>query len=356
MDVLIIKLTSMGDLVQALPALTDAQRARPELRFDWVVDEAFAEVPAWHSAVRDVVTTAHRRWRRSASAGELGSELRGFVGRLREREYDAVIDAQTNLKSALVTRLARGTRYGPDARGVSEWGAHLAYEHRLPLPRRQLAIARWRQLLAQALGYPLPRTPADFGLADKAWPEPDIDLPQDPFLVFVHNASWPNKGWPELYWRRLLERALRAGYEVVLPWGTAGEEAQARRLAEGHAHARVLPRLQLTALAAVFLRSRGAVCVDTGLAHVSAALDVPTVTLYGATDPRLIGATGGNSTHLVAQGYPCIPCYRRRCRVPGYSGPEAQCMKRLLPERVWAALTAQIARQAEHPIAIGDTA
>ncbi|MGK2915532.1 MAG: D-glycero-beta-D-manno-heptose-7-phosphate kinase, partial [Porticoccaceae bacterium] len=342
MDVLIVKLTSMGDLVQALPALTDASRARPGLRFDWVVDEVFAEIPRWHPAIRDVFTTAHRRWRDGFLKALSGNELRAFLRRVRQREYGAVIDAQTNLKSALVTRLTRGKKYGPDHHSVREWGAHLAYSRRFPIAKDQLAIERWRQLFAAALDYPLPHTPADFGLAGKAWPEPNVDLPQEPFLVFVHNASWPNKGWSELFWRRLIERAQWAGYEVVLPWGTAAEAAQAQRLAEGHAGVRVLPRLSLTALAAVFLRSSGAVCVDTGLAHVSAALDVPTVTLYGATDPRLIGATGYNSTHLVADGYPCVPCYRRRCDVPGYSGPEAQCMKRLSPERVWTVLTTLI--------------
>ncbi len=337
--VLIVKLTSMGDLVQALPAVTDASRARPELSLDWVVDEAFAEVPRWHSGIRDVFTTAHRRWREHLATALFGGELRGFARRLRAVRYGAVIDAQTNLKSALVTWLARGRKYGPDRHTVREWGAHLAYSRHFHIPTDQLAIARWRQLFAQALDYPLPDTPPDFGLADTQWPAPEVELPQPPFLVFVHNASWPTKGWPEPYWHQLIDRAGRAGYAVLLPWGSSAEHLQAQRLALGHANAQVLPRLALTALAAVLVRSNGAVCADTGLAHVSAALDVPTVTLYGATDPGLIGATGTRSTHLVADGYPCIPCYRRQCKVPGYAGPEAQCMKNLAPALVWRALT-----------------
>lgn len=344
MDALIVKLTSMGDLVQALPAVTDASRARPELRLDWVVDEAFAEVPRWHPGVRDVFTTAHRRWRENLATALFGGELRNFARRLRAVRYDAVIDAQTNLKSALVTRLARGPRHGPDRHTVREWGAHLAYSRHFHIPTDQLAIARWRQLFAQVLDYPVPATPPDFGLADIQWPAPAIELPKAPFLVFVHNASWPNKGWAEPYWHQLIDRAARAGHAVLLPWGSSAEHLQAQRLALGHAGARVLPRLSLTALAAVLVRSSGAVCADTGLAHVSAALDVPTVTLYGATDPHLIGATGNRATHLVADGYPCIPCYRRRCEVPGYSGPEGQCMKNLAPALVWRALTDLMAR------------
>jgi len=157
MNVLIVKLTSMGDLVQALPALTDAHQAIPGIHFDWVVDEAFAEVPGWHPAVRNVIRTAHRRWRKTP--GILGGgELPRFLKTLRATRYDAVIDAQTNLKSALVTALARGPKHGPDRSSVREKPAHWAYHHHYQLEQNQLAIDRWRQLFARVLGYPLPAT------------------------------------------------------------------------------------------------------------------------------------------------------------------------------------------------------
>jgi heptosyltransferase-1 len=333
MNVLIVKLTSMGDLVQALPALSDAARACPGIRFDWVVDEAFAEVPQWHPAVRRVIRTAHRRWRRSP--GVLGGELAGFLKALRANRYEAVIDAQTNLKSALVTLLARGVKHGPDRASVREKPAHWAYHHHHAIPQGQLAIDRWRQLFSRVLDYPLPAAAADFGLAGRHWPTPEGIAVDSPYLVFVTNASWDNKYWIEAHWRTLIRRAGAAGYRVLLTWGSERERSRTCALAAGLDNALVLPRMGLSQLAGLMLASDGAICMDTGLAHVAAALDVPTVTLYGPTDPALIGATGARSVHVVADGFPCIPCYRRDCEVPGYRGPEAQCLKAMGPERVW---------------------
>ena len=131
---------------------------------------------------------------------------------------------------------------------------------------------------------------------------------------------------------------------MLLPWGSDSERSQAQLLAEGHDNAQVLPKLSLTELAVLLRASAGAICVDTGLAHVSAALDVPTVTLYGATDPRLIGATGGQSIHLEVEGYGCAPCYKRICQVADYRGVEAQCMKTLSVTQVWNSLLSVMGR------------
>ncbi len=343
MRALLVKLSSMGDLVQALPALTDAWRARPEVRFDWVVDEAFAEIPSWHPAGVRVIATAHRRWRRQPVSSWRSGALGDFLTTLRHTNYAAVIDAQTNLKSAAVTWLARSAnKIGPDRASVREWGAHFAYHKKIPIGKNQHAISRIRQLFAAALGYEVPESPPDFALQDVAWPAVDVALPEEPCLVFIHNASWASKGWPEESWRQLLALAAQAGYRVLLPWGVEAERQQALRIAAGFKGAQVLPYLTLGQLAGILKFSRGAVCVDTGLAHLSAALGMPTVTLYGPTDPLLIGATGYNSSHLGADGFACMPCYRRECVVEGYSGPQAQCLKGVAPQRVWAALQLQL--------------
>jgi len=346
MKVLIVKLTSMGDLVQALPALTDAKNAYPNITFDWAVDESFAEIARWHPAVRNTFSTAHRRWRKQIFSSDTHGEIRSFVRDLREVEYDVVIDAQTNWKSALVTRFARGPKHGPDSRSTSEWVAHLAYGQRHNIPKEQLAISRWRQLFAQALAYPHPTTPADFGLSKKTWPQPNIDVgiatPKaaslSPYLVFVQNASWTNKRWIDSHWQQLVKRAGEENYRVMMPWGSEQEKHQAEEIARDYDHCQVLPRLRLSEIAGLLVNSAGAVCVDTGLAHIAAALEVPTVTLYGATDPKLIAATGNRAQHLLASDYPCSPCYKRRCETSGYTGAQAQCMKTINAEQVWQTL------------------
>lgn len=347
MRVLIVKLTSMGDLIQALPAVTDAAAARPEVRFDWVVDEAFAEIPGWHPAVDRVIETAHRRWRRDLVQTVFGGQFKTFLGELRRTRYDAVIDAQTNLKSALVTALCRGPKHGPDRQSAREYPAHWAYRHHYAIPREQLAIDRWRQLFSRVLNYPLPDTPVDFGIGAMSWPAID-DLPSRPYIVAVTNASWDNKYWLDSHWRTLIGRAAEEGLDVVLTSGSDREYGRSLRIAEGLANASVLARRPLTEMAAVLNRSRGAICMDTGLAHLSAALDVPTVTLYGPTDPGLIGATGRRSRHIAATGFDCIPCYSRICNIPGYRGAEAQCLRRISPEQVWQTFTGLLAEIRGH--------
>lgn len=349
MKVLIVKLSSMGDLVQALPALSDAAAAVPGIRFDWVADEAFAEVPGWHPAVERVIESAHRRWKRQFWTSLRSGELRRFWRQLRHQRYDLVIDAQTNHKSALVTLMSRGLKCGPDRRSVRESGAQLAYRRRYPVAKGQLAIQRTRQLFSQALGYPLPESAPDFGLDGAVWPDSGL-APEGPYLVFVSNASWPTKCWPDEHWRSLLEKAERAGYRVLLPWGSPDEKQRAQKLAADIDGARVLPRLDLTALAGLLAGSAGAVCNDTGLAHIAAALGVPTVTFYGPTDPALIGATGSRASHLAAGGFACAPCYKRQCQWRGYSGPVAQCLDSIPAEDAWRTLQA---RQKDNPLPTG---
>lgn len=336
MKVLIVKLSSMGDLVQALPALSDAAQAVPGIEFDWVVDEAFAEIPQWHPAVRRVVISAHRRWRKQLLNSARGGDLRHFWCKLREKRYDLVIDAQSGLKSGLVTRMARGTRAGPDKHSVREYGAHWAYQRQYRVSRDQLAVERLRELFSVALGYPKPDTAPDFGLSEQTWPSVP-DRPEASYLVFVTNASWDTKCWPEEHWVQLLQQATQNGYQVLLPWGSPDEQARAARLAEAaDAGVNVLPRLSLSELAGILKDSAGAVCNDTGLAHIAASLDRPVVTVYGPTDPRLIGATGRHSEHLIAEGISCGSCHRNECHRSG--GPEAECLRSIEPERVWQRL------------------
>ncbi len=342
MRVLVVKLTSMGDLVQALPALSDAHQMRPDIIFDWVVDESFAEVPGWHPAVDRIIKTAHRRWKSKLLHTATRGQLQSFIGELRQYRYDAVIDAQSNLKSAVVTALARGPKHGLDRHSVREFSAHWAYRHHYAIPKEQLAIARWRQLFAQTLHYALPDTPPDFGLAINAWPAVDKKSAADKkstsdkkYIVAVPNASWDNKYWSDSHWREVIATARASGLDVLLTSGSEKEQQRCAQIADGLDNARVLPRMTLTEVAAILLKSAGAICMDTGLAHVAAALNIPTLTLYGPTDPNLIGATGANSHHLLASGYDCIPCYRRECSVIGYRGTEAQCLKKITAEQVW---------------------
>ena len=326
--VLLIKLTSLGDLIHALPALSDAQDARPGLEFDWVVDENFQEIAGWHPAVKSVITTNHREWRGAVTSAQTHGSIAKTIAQMRAREYDLVIDAQGNFKTALLSLFAKGPRAGFDAASVREWVAHLAYQRRYAASKSAHAIDRLRRLFAAALDYPVPDSPPDFRIRSERFAKPKVELPAD-YLVFIHNASWKTKLWPERHWADLIGKCTQAGYRVLLPWGNDREEARAKRLATGPG-VQVLPRLNLSEIGYVIARAKACVCVDTGLSHLAAALDVPAITLYGATDTGLIGASGESQIHIKSERF-CSPCQSKTCR---YSSGDNPCMELIAPERV----------------------
>jgi len=330
--VLLIKLTSLGDLIHALPALSDSIRARPELEFDWVIDENFQEVASWHPAVKGILTTNHRQWREALVHPSTRGSIAELIARLKATRYDLVIDGQGNFKTALLSLFARGPRAGFDRRSVREWVAHFAYQRRYAVTKNAHAIERLRRLFAAALEYPLPESPADFRIRRERFSRPQVGLPRE-YLVFVHNASWKTKLWPEAHWADLLEKSIEAGFKVLLPWGDAGEEARARRLAV-RSGIQVLPKLTLSELGYVLERAKACVCMDTGLSHLVAALDVPAITLYGSTDSGLIGASGASQVHLRSD-LECSPCRKKTCR---YSSGDNPCLKQITPNRVFGEL------------------
>ena len=313
MRILIVKTSSLGDVVHTLPALTDAARAIPGLQADWVVEEAFAEVPAWHPAVADVLPVAVRRWRKNWTASWRSGELLACRRAIRAREYDLVIDAQGLLKSALITVQARGRTVGLSRDSIREPLASFCYQHRYSVSRAEHAVPRLRQLFASALGYQFDQHSVDYGLIGKlAAPQAE----HENTLLFLHGTSWPSKHWPELYWRQLAQQAGKLGFSVLLPWGSLEEQARALRIAEGLAHVTVLDRQGLSALAAVIQGCTGVVSVDTGLGHLAAALNRPNVSLYGPTNPGLSGSFGHHQLHLKAD-LPCAPCLQRSCHYQG---------------------------------------
>jgi heptosyltransferase-1 len=325
---LVVKMSSLGDVIHTLPALTDAAAALPGIQFDWVVEEAFAEIPAWHRAVDRVIPVALRRWRKRPLRDFTGPQWRAMRASLREYNYDAVIDAQGLLKSAFISRLVPAPRYGMDKATVRERLAALAYDHTVHVPRDMHAVERSRLLFAGALAYPLPDGPGTYGVQDAVPPE---SVKRSPGLLFFHGSARAEKLWPEEQWVVLADLAGAAGYCVWLPWGNDEEQGRARRIAGQADAAQVLPRQTLRELAAMLQAVSGVVAVDTGLGHLSAAFAVPTVSLYGPTRTRLIGAYGSNQVHLES------PLH------PDASAGAAALMQAITPDTVWQALQAVVA-------------
>lgn len=336
MHVLLVKTSSLGDLIHTFPALTDARCAHPDIRFDWLVEEAFAEVPAWHTAVGEVIPIALRRWRGAWRRARARGELKAFREQLRRTSYDLVLDAQGLLKSALPACLARGPLAGYDRRSAREPLAALLYRRRIAVARGQHAVQRSRQLFASALGYARPQGVPDYGLRFSTARAVDSRR-----LVFLHGTTWPSKHWPEPYWAELIHIASSAGFRVQLPWGDPDDRLRAERIIGAAGGGELLPRQSLTELARLLASADGVVGVDSGLAHLAAAVGVPAVTLYGPTRTELTGALGPRQHNLQA-AFECAPCMRRECDYGGESPVRPACFASLNPERVFASLRAQM--------------
>jgi heptosyltransferase-1 len=347
MKVLLIKTSSMGDLIHLLPALTDAGKALPHIRFDWVVEKGFAEIPSWHPLVNRVIPVTLRYWLRHPWMVGGSNEWRDFYRQLRAEHYDYVIDAQGLVKSALLTRLTRGLRCGLDWQSAREPLASFAYQKRYKVVFEQHAVRRMRQLLSSVLGYPTPTETPDYGLKVKGMNEEVAALGLPPhYLLFIHGTSGKKKLWPEADWIALANIANAAGYPVYLPWGNEEEQQRATRIAAQAQQTYVLPKLSLGQIAAVLTQAKGAVAVDTGLGHLAAALSIPTVSLYNATDPYQIGTVGKNQKHLVNAQFTNKKgdSFEMRSDFLGEDTPVCSDFKpiycdTIIPQQVWEMLT-----------------
>ena len=298
---LLVKTSSMGDVIHNLPVATDLARAFPGCAIDWVVEEAFADVPRLHPAVRRVVPVAVRRWRRAAASGSTWREIRALRGALAAQSYDRVIDTQGLVKSALLARLAAGERCGYDRDSAREPLAALAYGRRCAVERALHAVERNRRLAACCAGYPF-EGGADYGIVA---PDRAFDwLPPGRYAALLTASSRDDKLWPEDRWAELGRALAERGVASVLPAGSASERARAARLAQAIPGAVAAPPLGLAELASLLSASAAVAGVDTGLTHLAAALGRPVVGIYCATDPGLTGVHAARAVNLGAAGRP----------------------------------------------------
>jgi heptosyltransferase-1 len=353
MRVLIVKVSSLGDVIHALPAVTDAVRAKRDLRFDWVVEEAFAEIPSWHPAVDKVIPVAFRRWRKNLYQTWRSGEFKAFKDNLQEQHYDLVIDAQGLIKSGVISRLSRGLTVGLSNRAIREPLATLFYNVVYTVPWQQHAVDRIRELFARTFHYSFDYQTCDYGLNLAQFRAPVA--PEERYLVFFHGTTWESKLWPDTYWQKLASIAGANGYRVKVLWGNAEERARAQLIARAGKHVDILDQLSLGDIARLLTNCAGAVAVDTGLGHLAAALSVPAVSIYGSSSSELTGTYGRRQAHLSPQ-LSCSPCMSRKCI---YSGPELSdefegrrfvvtpaCYRETPPERVWARLGSLMAGHA----------
>jgi heptosyltransferase-1 len=304
LKILLVRVSSLGDVLHNLPMVADLLRHFPGATIDWVVEEGYVSLVRLNPHVRKIIPWALRRWRKSLSKAETRAEIKGFFRTLREEEYDVVFDTQGLLKTGVIMGAAR-TRKGGKKVGLANGSEGSGYEgisrifhtESIPLDPRTHAVARGRLVAGAALGYVVDSAP-DFGLPD---PDPAARppfLPSEDYAVFFHGTARDAKKWAKANWIETA-RAL-APMPVLLPWGSEREHQEARALAAEMPNATVLPRLSMMDAVALAQHASLAIGVDTGLTHIAAAFYRPTVEIY-CDSPKW--KTEGNwSEHIVNLG------------------------------------------------------
>jgi heptosyltransferase I len=285
--VLVVKTSSMGDVVHALPAVSDLVANVPGVQVDWLVEKPFAAIPALHPAVRRVLPLAWRKWRKQLLDRETWQAMGELRRALREEPYDAVLDLQGLFKSALWGLQAAGPLWGYDRSSAREPWVAMLYDRSAEVPRNLQAVERNRRLAAAHFAYAMPSTRPDFGIRApvSSWPVPPA------YAVLMPNASRDEKLWPEAHWIAVGQRLQQHGWTPVVLWGGDAEQQRAQRIAAG-CGAVVPPFLSVQDAAGVLGHARCIVGLDTGFTHLGAAFGRPTVGIYCDHDPGLAGITG----------------------------------------------------------------
>ena len=338
MKILVVRLSSLGDILHLFPAISDLRRRFPDAVIHWLVEPAFAETVAWHAAIDKVISVrlrAHKKiwWKIPVLLSKLRRQLQA-------EHYDVVLDAQGLIKSAILSRLAGVEVYGFDASSARESIASRLYQKTAHVQDGLHVIEKNRQLVEQLFAADISQA-ADFGLekfrAEQAQREFSVMLKgmtDLPYVVLLHGTTWNSKYWPENAWYELTRDLTQQGLQCLVPWGNEEEHQRAFRIkSAGGEQVRVLPKLSLTELMGILLHARAFVSVESGIGHFAAALDIPGVMLHGPTDPGYSGILDKRCRHITSGLY-CSPCFKRECpRLKTRKGIPP-CQQELNPKKV----------------------
>jgi heptosyltransferase I len=295
MRILLVKTSSLGDVVHNLPVVTDLATRVPGAMIDWVVEEAFADIPRLHPHIVKVIPVALRRWRKSWSNADTWREMRAFRSALRAQAYDVVLDTQGLIKSGLITAQTRvtasGRRCGYSAEVAREALAARCYDATFTIPTSAHAVERNRWLAAAAFDYILD-LPLDYGI--NAPPLQRDWQPRQRFAVLLTGTSRVDKLWPDADWIRLGQAQAVRGLVSVLPAGSAAERSRVQHIAAHVPGSVIAPAMSVAELASLSAAAELVVGLDSGLTHLAAALGRPTLALFGGSDPGLTGLHAGN--------------------------------------------------------------
>lgn len=299
LKLLIVKTSSLGDVIHNLPIIHDIRTHYPDAEIDWVVEESFADIPKLHPGVNRVIPVALRRWRKAIFSKNTWAEIKTAKRSIAQQSYDVILDTQGLIKSGLITSLSHGYKHGFDKNSAREPLASHFYQTSHFVARNQHAVARIRALAALTFGYATPTDLPNYGIAASA--QADLAL-NSPYVVGLHGTSRDSKLWPVTHWIQLGAELAKLNLQLVLPWASAAEFERAQQIAGALHNATVLPKQRIAQLATIISQAQAAVGVDTGLSHLSVALSIPTVAIYTDTNPALTGVYAGANAPAINLG------------------------------------------------------
>lgn len=290
LKLLIVKTSSLGDVIHNLPIIHDILNNYHDVEIDWVVEASFADIPKLHPAINRVIPVAIRRWRKAIFHKQTWCEIKAAKQQLSQQRYDIVLDTQGLIKSGLITYFSQGHKHGYDKTSAREPLASRFYDTTHQVSRTQHAVDRNRALAALALGYPIPDSQPNYGIK-AAIPQ---DLPiNSPYVIGLHGTSRDSKLWPTTHWISLGAELAKQQRNLVLPWANEAELQRAQHIANALNNATVLPKLSIAQLAGIISQAQAAIGVDTGLSHLATALSIPTIAIFTDTNPALTGVHAG---------------------------------------------------------------
>ena len=287
LDILIIKTSSLGDLIHLFPAIHDLTENISNINIDWAVEENLLEAVSWNQEINNIIPVAIRRWRKSLYKISTWKEIKNLHTALNNKNYSYVIDAQGLIKSLIISKLSNGEVWGFDRRCNREKLTSFFYEHECHIAESFFqvhAIERNRRLFSKIFNYNYP-PPIKYGSI--IIPPSHVTHIKKEYIVFIHGTSRIEKEWPENNWINLAEKITEIGYNVILPWGNDHEYERAQRIKFIVKDTILLPKTSLSEIAYIIKNARSVIGVDTGLMHIASLLGVPGIAIFSDTNPNL---------------------------------------------------------------------
>lgn len=276
--ILIVKTSSLGDVVHNFPMVSDIHNQFPNHKIDWVVEEAFASLVSLHCGVDQVIPVAIRRWRKNIFDRSTWLEIRSFLHLLRRHHYDVVIDSQGLLKSALIAKIAKGRTYGFDIRSAREWLAGLFYDIGIASNKMEHMMERCRMLAAHSMSYSIPSR-RNFGLNLSR-----EKIKNEKLAVILCSSAQTQKLWSVKNWISVCKHLKKSGIHCQFTWGNHMDRVICEQIQE-KSGGTILPKMEIDKISELLKTAKFVIGLDTGIIHLAAAIETPVLAIFGASDP-----------------------------------------------------------------------